>query len=856
MITRPLKLHKALFSLILSFAITAPHGYAAQTIAEKKASLGTSTVGGDLSKEMQRFLTQVNAELKDQQSLLRTLYEQVRELYNEEAPPEEYQTLLLEINKVRTNIEVLESSWREMSADNNQEEEYALWHQPETTLGDLVIDFGSQDYVYLMSPEIEDTSLSVNSNIPIPRAGWNEMLELIFTQNGIGIKQLNPYLRQLFILKEDNSNIRLITDNRDDLNAFPDEARVCFVLSPNPSELRRTWFFLEKFANPNSSEVQMTGRDILIIAPVSEVRELLKLYDFVESNSGNIEYRIIPLKRVDAKEMGNILSTIFEQFEDDSEVAGSMDGESFGKAAKVKYQGTSGLRIITLATVAQALFLIGTPEEIRKAEDIIDQVEAEVGGARDKIVYTYECKHTDCVELADILDRVYTMMVQTGAGIEGQNNGEVAATDIKAMSGSDSKSESHAEAIIEENSNLLSANQIFNPGYFQDGSYVINSDLIRPGSSNQGNPEPNKGRSNFIVDVKTGKIVMVVESIFLPKLKELIRKLDIPKKMVQIEVLLFEKECDKENIFALNLLRLGDKASNKDTAGLSFNDLNPVSGGVNLLNRGILEFCLSRACTSTTGAYDLAYRFLLSRDDVTINSNPSVVAVNQTTAVIEIKDQISINTGTLLIDSTGGAIPNNQFIREEYGITIKVTPTIHMRDENEEWNSLDDDTNFITLQSDITFDTFDRTVAGTITDRPDVKRRHVVNEVRIADGQTVIIGGLRSKETSDSKKQIPLLGELPGIGKLFSDTSMKDTGKEMFIFITPKIISDPLEEMERIRTQQLCRRPGDIPAFLCRLDRAREQEKRRLFEGYMTMILGKEPAPIYFTPREFDGRCR
>ena len=84
---------------------------------------------------------------------------------------------------------------------------------------------------------------------------------------------------------------------------FPSNERVAFVLSPEPSDVRRAWFFLEKFVNPNSTVLQMLGRDILIVAQVAEVQELLKLYDFISLNRGDKEYKVITLNRVDAEEM-------------------------------------------------------------------------------------------------------------------------------------------------------------------------------------------------------------------------------------------------------------------------------------------------------------------------------------------------------------------------------------------------------------------------------------------------------------------------------------------------------------------------------------------------------------------------
>ncbi len=82
--------------------------------------------------------------------------------------------------------------------------------------------------------------------------------------------------------------------------------------------------------------------------------------------------------------------------------------------------------------------------------------------------------------------------------------------------------------------------------------------------------------------------------------------------------------------------------------------------------------------------------------------------------------------------------------------------------------------------------------------------------MRIADGQTVILGGLRRKSTQDTKDSIPFLGEIPGIGKLFSSTEITDNSTEMFIFITPKIIADPIEDAERLKMEELKKRPGDV----------------------------------------------
>ena len=73
----------------------------------------------------------------------------------------------------------------------------------------------------------------------------------------------------------------------------------------------------------------------------------------------------------------------------------------------------NGLKVIALSHVARALFLISTKEEIRRAEDIMNkQVESQVGEARERVIYWYTVKHSDPEEIADVLYRIYTLMIR------------------------------------------------------------------------------------------------------------------------------------------------------------------------------------------------------------------------------------------------------------------------------------------------------------------------------------------------------------------------------------------------------------------------------------------------------------
>ena len=129
--------------------------------------------------------------------------------------------------------------------------------------------------------------------------------------------------------------------------------------------------------------------------------------------------------------------------------------------------------------------------------------------------------------------------------------------------------------------------------YYDQEGYTINPEPIHPAFLAK--TEYNKDRNNFIVDSKTGNIVMVLISDFVPKMKELISKLDVPKKMVQIEVLLFEKRLNRQTSYGLNLLRLGDAAKGEKQGGSTWNDPVAKTDGVAGRASGIFEFFFSRA---------------------------------------------------------------------------------------------------------------------------------------------------------------------------------------------------------------------------------------------------------------------
>lgn len=777
---------KTISTILFSFfCLAALHG---QTIEEKRDAL---LLQKD-EKELRHYLNDVNTQLRALRQSMEEKYELVNDYYREGAPESEYRELLLDVNHIRNEIADLEKEWHDLAVNEakKDDEGYALWDQEDTSLTQLVMEYGSHDYLYIIPPEILSMKLHMHSGIPVPRESWSDLLDIILSHNGIGIKQLNSYTRQLYILKQDLVAVDQILNSPLELIRIPPKSRIAYIFSPPPERIKGVSQFFERFRDPKMTFVYQVGYKIAIISSKEEVEKLLALYDAVWEKENEKLTRVLPLSRIKPAEMEKILTAYFGDLTKKPRV-GLTKGEG------------DDLMILPLANEG-SLVLIGPKDLVERAENLIKETEGQIEDPMAMTVFWYNCRHSDPIDVAEVLEKVYASLVYSG--VEGQEPlpEQSPLPPVRAH-------ESPPEPQL-------------SPPTYGPPPY---STVVHPPTAVAATIEAQKEKStttNFIPYPKTGAIMMVVRRDTLDKIKELIRKLDVPKKMVQIEVLLFEKRIKNHNNFGLNLLRLGSAATNSHETGFRY---ETESGKK---NQGIVDFFIFRKKPNDfLPAFDIAYNFLMSQEDIRINAAPSITTLNQTPAQISLVEEISIDNGAAPIDTNKGIAFQNSYSRAQYGTTIVITPTIHDPEHHEE------DSHFITLETNITFDTIKKNVQN---DRPAVSRRHVENHVRVVDGETVILGGLREKTAEDTSSKLPFLGELPGIGKFFGDSKMTDEKTEMFFFITPHIIFDAKGELDKLRHEQLMKRPGDLPEFLERVEEAKKRGKKRLFDNSLKLLFG------------------
>lgn len=250
--------------------------------------------------------------------------------------------------------------------------------------------------------------------------------------------------------------------------------------------------------------------------------------------------------------------------------------------------------------------------------------------------------------------------------------------------------------------------------------------------------------SKMAVNVQESSITVDANPMDQEKAEQVLSKMDVPIRQIKLETLLVS--LDKSDA-----LKLGPEY-----------EWNSYS---NDKSNGPWKFLF----TSTLNANQL-----LSKGDII--SRPQVVVYNGVKANVEITDRIPILTTTI---SDGGS-KSTSVTYEKIGTELEVTPRV-IEDEHG-----------ISIAMDIkpTYSTFTGWVESNGTKAPQISSRTAHTIVRVKNDDVFVISGMIKKEDFKNVTQIPFLGDLPILGKLFQFHNNSKSATEMFIFVKPTVIDD------------------------------------------------------------------
>jgi general secretion pathway protein D len=172
----------------------------------------------------------------------------------------------------------------------------------------------------------------------------------------------------------------------------------------------------------------------------------------------------------------------------------------------------------------------------------------------------------------------------------------------------------------------------------------------------------------------------------------------------------------------------------------------------------------------TTLSLNAELDFLISTNKARILEDPRITTVSGRTASLRAGETVNILTTT---GGGTGTVATTQVQSFQTGVTLDITPVVN-----------DGDYITVTLHPSV------NTEAGVnaSTGVPNIQTRDTTTTVGLHDGETIVIGGLIEEEDSRSVQKIPLLGDLPLIGRFFQNTNVTHTRNELIVTVTPHIV--------------------------------------------------------------------
>jgi general secretion pathway protein D len=289
-------------------------------------------------------------------------------------------------------------------------------------------------------------------------------------------------------------------------------------------------------------------------------------------------------------------------------------------------------------------------------------------------------------------------------------------------------------------------------------------------------------------------------------LRNVIDKLDMPRRQVFIEAVIMDLSVDHSNKLGVNFHGGAAPEVTDGKTGLVYGGLNPLStiglpnptelqglalgvrgpdleGTNNLLGTGI-----------SIPAFGVTLNALATSSDANVLATPHVIATDNVAAEINVGENIPLQTNAggfpggmpTMPGATGAAAAAMPMMggfgfggfaapRQDVGTKIKVVPHINDSDE---------------VRLELTEEISERGASSGTLGAVSITKRNANTTVVVRDQQTVVIGGLMRDAVTTSETKIPLLGDIPVLGFLFRSSTLGKRKTNLLLILTPYVVRD------------------------------------------------------------------
>lgn len=309
----------------------------------------------------------------------------------------------------------------------------------------------------------------------------------------------------------------------------------------------------------------------------------------------------------------------------------------------------------------------------------------------------------------------------------------------------------------------------------------------------------------------TNSLVINAEPEMQQRLADVIAELDIPQDQVLVEAIVVEVSENASKELGLQYILAGGDSSNIPFTVANYSNAAPnilAATGAIVVNDddsnsnnsastilkaaavdsflGLDGFSIGAAGrTSDNGVFGVILNALASDMDSNILSTPSVMALDNEAATFMAGQEIPITTGEAL--GSANSNPFRTIERKNVGIQLEIKPQIN-------------DNNEIRLDIRQEVSTISGPVSAVSTELV-TNKREIQTTVRVNDGEIIVLGGLIQQNERISVDKVPLLGDIPLLGRAFRSEGKTRENTNLMIFLRPTIVRNQ-QDIERVTSKK------------------------------------------------------
>jgi general secretion pathway protein D len=625
-----------------------------------------------------------------------------------------------------------------------------LQQAAKTVLGDMI------GVNYLVDPRV-DGVVSVQTTQPVNKADALELFQAALAPIGAVLVQSRGLYR---IVPADQAATGVVSTGQAPSAGTigGNGIRVVSLKFVSATEVARV---LEPMV-PKGAIVQADdARNILALkgspAEIDSMLDSISIFD-VDVMRG-MSFAVVPVKTSQPEKMVEELKAVF---------ASDKEGPLKGR-----------VRFIANTRLGAILVVTSQPSYLPRAQSWIRRLDAKAVGS-ERELHVYQVQNRPVAELATVLQSMFSNEMKVvrptrsvsprsmSVGLRGSSARSPGPGG--AISDQDPASQGNLARGSGPGADLQSLSRALNNN---DPDAIASDPMDSPPTSTASAGEP---PLKIVADETKNSLLIMANDRDYQRVLRVIQGLDVVASQVLIEAVIAEVTLNDKLQYGVQW-----QLAKGGTPTASFS--NALTGGVAAAFPGFNYAVNAANMAATLSA-------LNSLTHVNVISTPSLMVLDNKTARLQIGDQVPITTQTATSTVTANTAIVNSITMQDTGVILSVTPRIN-------------ESGRVQLEIEQEVSAVVKTTTSGI-DSPTIQQRRVKTTVVVNDGEVLALGGMIQEQANRTSKQLPLLGDIPGLGAAFSNRNNDVQKTELVILITPRVVRDGTES--RLVTEEYRRK--------------------------------------------------